>query len=268
MLRSRRFSFALFAFALCVLALPAIYAADGFSASLSSGQRSQIGLDRLTADELTALNSLVSSDLATARQLKVSALANPFSLRHSGTAAERAGLQHLSKDETAQLNELVATTIATQPVPRERPRLADKEVVSLKRRMEVHGGASFTYGWAKGGRNYREVGAWTSYFDPETGFGLAFGVSRYSGDVFYTGYPYGYDGYGYGYGGYGDYGYGVSGLPGDTVDLSLFHVSKNWMFEVGFSRTELSRNFSFDGDGTVFSPRASGTFRPGGFSRR
>jgi hypothetical protein len=60
----------------------------------------------------------------------------------------------------------------------------DGEILSEKGRLQVHGGMSLTMGWASGGRNYREVGAWVSYFDPVTGLGLSVGFSRYSGDIF------------------------------------------------------------------------------------
>jgi hypothetical protein len=135
-----------------------------------------------------------------------------------------------------------------EPVtPKERPRLKDNEVVSLKRRLEVHGGMSFTYGWASGGRNFREAGAWVSYFDPQSGLGMAFGFSRFSGDVPYD--------YGYYPGGYGRYGYyddhagGFYGGPGSTYDVDLFLVRPNFSLSLGFSQTEYSGRPVFDGSG-------------------
>ncbi len=133
-----------------------------------------------------------------------------------------------------------------EPVtPRERPRLQDNEVVSLKRRLEVHGGMSLTMGWASGGRNFREVGAWTSFFDPQSGFGMGFGISRLSGDVPYD-YGYGFYPGGY-YGGRGGLLYGAA--PGTTYDVDLFWVRPNFSLSVGFSQTEYSGRPLFDGTG-------------------
>ena len=140
---------------------------------------------------------------------------------------------------------------AAEPsTPKERPRLRDNEVISLARRLEVHGGMSFTYGWASGGRNFREAGAWVSYFDPVTGLGLAVGFSRFSGDMPYT---YGYSPYGYyGFGGYTGWLRGGSGSTYD-VDLSLFRP--NFAIDVGFSQTQFSGRSGFDGSGSSLRRR-------------
>lgn len=131
--------------------------------------------------------------------------------------------------------------------PKERPRLKDNQVVSLKRRLEVHGGMSFTYGWASGGRNFREAGAWVSYFDPQSGLGLAFGLSRFSGDApysygYYPYYPYAS---GYGYNRLG----GLYGTPGTGYDVELFWVRPSFSLSVGFSQNEFPRPTAFDGSG-------------------
>jgi hypothetical protein len=218
-----------------------LHAADsGFSATLSTGQRDSTGLDQLSASELTMLDLLVASDLATARQLRVATLDERFSIRHNG---QNAGLEHLSAGQVAQLDELVAATIAAQPLPKERPRLKDDQVVSLKSRLEVHGGMSFTIGWASGGRNFREAGAWVSYYDPVSGLGLGFGFSQYSGDAIY---PYGYYP-GYAYNGPGWYG----GAPGNTYSAEVFWARPNFSLGLGFSQTDYSHPAGFDGSGAA-----------------
>jgi hypothetical protein len=172
---------------LFALAASSLAAAEaGFSTTLPPGLRTATGLDRLTADERTILDMLVASDLAQARQLRLTALADTFSSRHAGQGT---GLERLEAGEVAALDEQVADLIATQPLPKERPRLRDDQVVSLKSRLQVHGGMSFTYGWASGGRDFRVVSGWVSYFDPATGIGLEIGVSRASGDLPYYYYP-------------------------------------------------------------------------------
>jgi hypothetical protein len=137
-----------------------------------------------------------------------------------------------------------------EPVtPKDRPRLKDNEVVSLKRRLEVHGGMSFTYGWASGGRNFREAGAWVSYFDPASGLGLAVGFSRLSGDV-----PYGYGYYPYAYDAY-DRGGWYYGGPRSGYDVDLFLVRPNFAIDLGFSQTDFSRRTAFDGSGASLHGR-------------
>jgi hypothetical protein len=129
-----------------------------------------------------------------------------------------------------------------EPVtPKDRPRLKDNEVVSLKRRLEVHGGMSFAYGWASGGRNFREAGAWASYFDPESGLGLAVGFSRFSGDV-----PYDFGYYPYAYNAYARPGW-YYGSPRSAYDVDLFLIRPNFAIDLGFSQTDFSPRSYFDG---------------------
>lgn len=183
--------------------LTVLSAADGgFSATLAAPQRDSAGLAQLSADQLVVLDRLVADDLASARQLKATELSGRFSARHTDAQRQAAGLDRLSAAQRDTLDELVAGAIAAQPLPRERPRLKDNEVVSLKRRLEVHGGMSFTYGWASGGGNYRGASAWVDYYDPVSGLGLSVGFSRYTGDLPYYGgwWPGYYDGGLYGYG--------------------------------------------------------------------
>lgn len=172
---------------LLVLAASSLVAADtGFSTTLSPGLRTATGLDRLSAEERAILDMLVASDLAQARQLRLPALADTFSSRHAGQGT---GIERLEADEVAVLDEHVADLIAAQPLPKDRPRLRDDQVVSLERRLQVHGGVSFTYGWASGGRDFRAASGWVSYFDPVTGIGIEIGVSQASGDLPYYYYP-------------------------------------------------------------------------------
>jgi hypothetical protein len=229
---------------LAITLAPLRAAESGFSSTLSTGQRSATGLEQFTADELAMFDVLVASDLATARQLRITTFGERFSDRHRG---QKAGVERLDSEQLAQLDELVADMIAAQPQPKDRPRLKDNEVVSLQRRLEVHGGMSFTYGWASGGRDFREAGAWVSYYDPVSGLGLAVGFSQYSGDVLY---PYGYYGYGpypYAYNRGGWYG----AVPGDTVGAQLSWSRPNFALGVGFSQTEFSRPTAFDGSGAA-----------------
>jgi len=170
-------------------------ASTGFTGKLTVEQKTETGLDTLTANELTALDHLVAADVARGRHTP--SLADPYSQRYGETDAKEAGLDRLTQEQLAKLDGLIATAVAAAPAPRlqprERPRLRGDDVLSDQRRLQVHGGFSLTYGSAGGGRNFHETGAWVSYFDPVTGIGLSFAYSRYSGDMFGSYYGNSYD---------------------------------------------------------------------------
>jgi hypothetical protein len=166
-----------------------VRAADGgFTSTLSSEERTAAGITLLTAGEIATLDRLVAEDYDRVRLFN--SVTSQFTERQTGTQLKQAGLDRLAPEQLAKLNETVATVLAARPQPRERPRLKDGAVLSEQGRLRVHGGMSFTYGWAGGGRSYRETSAWVSYFDPVTGIGLGFGFSNFSGDSLYPGYYY------------------------------------------------------------------------------
>jgi len=174
---------------LAALAAPLPAAGGGFTAALTPEQKAEAGLATLSSGQLGALDRLVAVDIVRSRHIRLPALTDPYSQRYSAVETKEAGLDQLSPEQLAKLDGLIASAIAAAPPPpslqpRERPRVRDGEILSEKGRMQVHGGMSLTMGWASGGRNYREVGAWVSYFDPVTGLGLSVGFSRSSGDMF------------------------------------------------------------------------------------
>jgi hypothetical protein len=185
---------------LAALATPLPATSVGFTTSLSQEQKTAAGLTNLTSAELAALDRLVAADTAGGRRTHAPALNDHFTRRYSEAETKEAGLDRLTPEQLEKLDELITSAIAVAPPPqpRERPRVRDGEILSEQGRMQVHGGASLTMGWAGGGRNYREVGAWVSYFDPVTGLGLSVGFSRYTGDLlgsyygnnYYAGMPY------------------------------------------------------------------------------
>jgi hypothetical protein len=184
------------------LSAPLCAADGGFTASLSAEEQAEAGLSGFSVTELAMLDLLVADDFARARQLKTSALPGTLSTRHPEAKLREAGLDRLTPEQLVKLNELVDAAVYNRPLPqpKERPRLKDSDVLSEQGRLQVHGGMSFTYGWAGGGRNFRETAAWVSYYDPVTGIGLGFGFSNASGDGLYSGfYPGNYDTYDRGY---------------------------------------------------------------------
>ena len=209
---------------------PALTAASAsFTATLSPEQKTESGLTSLSPAELAALDRLVAADVTLRAHLP--ALTDPYTRRYSETETKEAGLDRLTPEQLAKLDGLITSAVASAPPlpqPRERPRVRDGEILSEKGRLQVHGGMSLTMGWASGGRNFREVGAWVSYFDPVTGLGLSYSFSRTSGDLLgsYYGRDYSYN---------APYLYATSRAPFTLMD-----------------RTILDRN-EFTGDGASLS---------------
>jgi len=223
---------------------PALTAASAsFTATLSPEQKTESGLTSLSPAELAALDRLVAADVTLRAHLP--ALTDPYTRRYSETETKEAGLDRLTPEQLAKLDGLITSAVASAPPlpqPRERPRVRDGEILSEKGRLQVHGGMSLTMGWASGGRNFREVGAWVSYFDPVTGLGLSVGFSRYTGDILGSGYGRDY---------YSNAAYNYS-APRTT--FSAFELG-------GVDRNE------FTGDGASLRSLTGGRSAGGGFRR-
>lgn len=191
-------------------------AVGGFSATLSNDQQIAAGLATLTGDQRAALDRLVAAELARVRSNADEALTGTFLSRRSDEELALAGLNQLTPQQLTKLNEYAAAALAARPQPRERPRLKDSDVISAKRRPEIHGEVTVAYGFGRGGREMLAGSLFVNYYDPESRIGIGVEISQFEGDGFWGGYPgygygYGFDpiGYGYGYGyGYGsDWGY-------------------------------------------------------------
>lgn len=226
----------------------------GFIATLSSEDQASIGLDGLGENEWVALDDLVAEDLAFARRENLKEFDSTFMSRLSEAERKQAGLDRLTARQLTKLNELVAAAIAKRPTPRQRPRLKDSDVLA-KRRGEIHGSVSFTYGWGAGGRDYRAGSLWLDYYDPETRVGLGVGISTSEGGpgYYYPGYYSGYypgdyrDGF---LPGYYDYGYGAPAA-----------------FYGGFDRADFRGGY-FANDGSCFRALPAGGFGGRGGRRR
>lgn len=172
------------------------FAADGtggFTATLSSQQQSAAGLTRLSADEQTALNTLVAREVSLARQGNVKAFAGTFSSRRKPAERAATGLDRLSAEEIEQLDLLVANAIAAGPAQPTLPRRLKPSDVARRDRLEIHGEVTLAYGWG-GGREMRAGSVYTEIYDKETGVTLGLGYSQFSGDGWWR-YddPYCYD---------------------------------------------------------------------------
>ncbi len=223
--------------------LPAAEAAGGFSATLSSEQKTTAGLTTLTAEERSVLDQLVADDLADARHENLSALDGTFVARQTEAGRKAAGLDRLTPAQLAKLNELVAAAITAHPTPKERPRLKDSDVL-VKNRAEIHGSVTVAYGWGAGGRSMRAGSLWLDYYDPESRLGLSVGLSTASGGGFGGYYPDYYAGYGYG--------------PGYFSDPGVYFPTTSRAYLDASYRGENFGAEAFAGDGACFRPGSAG----------
>jgi hypothetical protein len=188
-----------------------LHAADtAFTSALPAWAKNADGLNKLTAEQLKALNDTVARDISLAQQGDTVAFANSFSARRTDAQRATLGLNQLSFEQINHLNDDVAHAIAYRPqlsvapVPANPSHLVDAgAVASFKRPWETHGELSLTVGGSKRGTFYGGSAA-IETTDPSGKFTLGVAVSQYRG----KGLPYCYDGpYALGFG-YGPYGYG------------------------------------------------------------
>jgi len=168
-------------------------AEGGFSATLSNEQKTSAGLLLLTAAEISALDQMIAREVIQIRRDSDSELPGTFVARRTDEEQNLAGLDRLNAEQLSALDASVATVLSTGPKPKERPRIKDTDVFSAKRKPEVHGELSLTYGRSSGGGEFRAASMWVDYFDPNTGLGLGIGISRASGNGFCGFYPDYYD---------------------------------------------------------------------------
>jgi hypothetical protein len=166
--------------------------ANGFVATLSAEDRKATGVEKLSTEEQSELDFLVTKELSLARAGNVRGFAGTFTSRRNPAERVAAGLDRLTTDEQAKLNELVATRLARRPDATSSVTRLKKEVVQkAKNPVELHGEVSFTYGWQKGGGEFKGGSIYVTAQDPDTGLAIGVGYAQYEGD--------GWWGYGPGY---------------------------------------------------------------------
>jgi hypothetical protein len=180
------FSFGCLAAILTLLISPAHAADRRFSATLNPAEAAQVGLVRLTSDQVAVLDALVRHDAATVANASAAHPVAPrFSQRLSADERRNAGLTLLSETELGRLDADVegfsrptapgaaAATLATPATV-----VASPTAVQWKQEPEIHGSVSFMVG--AGSHGYSEYGGAmdVTYFDPAHGFELSAGYSE------------------------------------------------------------------------------------------
>ena len=181
----------LFALALALAAVTNALAADArFSQALAIAERAEIGFNRLSSDQVAALDALVRRDLANQTSPRHNDKDAPPAARFSQrlTADERvvAGLPTFDEKELARLDELVAQhssaalarALLAPPVfyptgMRLRPIEPAKATAP-----EIHGSFTLSYGFGKGGYSEKSGGMTLNYEDPKHNLAVSFSYSE------------------------------------------------------------------------------------------
>lgn len=156
-----------------------------FSQMLAISERAEIGFNRLSSDQVAALDALVRRDFATRTSSSSRKTDSPPPARFSQrlTADERTvtGLTLFNETELARLDALVdhhtsaalARALLAPPVfyptgMRLRP------IETTKSAPEIHGSFTLSYGWGKGGYSEKTGGMELNYTDPARNFAVSF----------------------------------------------------------------------------------------------
>ncbi|HEY4299440.1 MAG TPA: hypothetical protein VGM73_01120 [Candidatus Didemnitutus sp.] len=157
-----------------------------FTRGLSGDDVEAAGLTKLTADQVTFLNSVVGREVDLARAGGVTGFAGTFSSRRTAVERTRAGLDLLTDAERARLDLLVAQAIVAGPVVTALDGPRKNRVVALVDRLQIHGEVSLTFGSSGHGRNFYGTSFFTTITDPATNLTIGIGFDQYHG----KGLPY------------------------------------------------------------------------------
>jgi hypothetical protein len=197
--------FVLYRFRAIIVAVwfSAILAATGWAAessrftdSLTAQQRTELGLNGLSSDNVAVINALVRQDESTVQLRNNNVRSTRFSQRRTEHERTIAGLDQLKPEQIAKLDELIGQRFAPAPSPLLESAMVPSalsvssvENNSAPRRPEIHGSFSLTYGWGKGG-SVMGGDATLMYEDPDHRYSVLFNYSQYRGKGFVPGlYP-------------------------------------------------------------------------------
>jgi hypothetical protein len=156
-----------------------------FSQSLSAAERAEVGLEKLSSDNLGVLDALVRRDTGAQGSTRAAAgTAATFSQRLSPDERRNAGFSLLTADQLARFDALVsrhesahlARTLLSPPVYISRGRI--EEPTEKKKEREIHGSYSLSYGWGSGGYSEKTGSMVMTMQDPENHFAISIGYSE------------------------------------------------------------------------------------------
>jgi len=159
-----------------------------FTDALAPDQRAELGFAQLSSDNIAVLNALVRQDESTFKLRKNTIATTRFSERRTSHEREIMGLGLLDAEQVAKLDALVGRRFV--PVVTTRwmessglpsgVAISSVDTLNERRRPDIRGSFSFTYGWGKGGS---VMGGDVNliYRDPERRYSVMFGYSQYEG---------------------------------------------------------------------------------------
>lgn len=158
----------------------------GFAAKLTAEEKAGAGLGKLSAEQLTALDSQVAKEVKLARQGDVRGFAGTFISRRTEAERVASGLGTLTTGEKYQLDRLVsralATTPAQPPVSITRPPSEAELLLKTKSDWETHGFVQLEYGFGSGDREYKAGTVAVTQVNPKTGTAFTFAYTVVEGD--------------------------------------------------------------------------------------
>jgi hypothetical protein len=180
-----------------VLASVTVSAAEptSFISTLSAENKAASGVERLSEEQIAALNAQIAREIAVARQGATVAFATSFTHRRTPQQRTEAGLDRLMTPELARLDTLVATAVANGAKPASPATDAlvttsspSTYVESIPRHAEVHGEVTLAYVSGSGGAHGYGASMVTTVTDPSGKYSLTFGFSQFYGKGFHH-YP-------------------------------------------------------------------------------
>ena len=175
----------------------------GFAARLTPDERAGAGLEKLTAEQRTALDAQVAKEVRLARQGDVQGFAGTFISRRTDEERTAAGLATLTTSEKYQLDRLVSRALAARPAQPPmaitRPASEGELLLKTKSDWETHGFVQFEYGFGSGDREYKAGTVAVEQVNVKTGTAFTFAYTVVEGDGWWWDRGYGPE-YGYRYG--------------------------------------------------------------------
>jgi hypothetical protein len=176
---------------------------SGFVARLTPEERTAAGVEKLSAEQRTALDAQVAKEVRLARQGDVTGFAGTFISRRTDEERTAAGLATLTTGEKYQLDRLVSRTLASRPpqppMAITRPASDGELLLKTKSDWETHGFVQLEYGFGSGDREYKAATMAVEQVNVKTGTAFTFAYTVAEGDGLWWNRGYGH-GYGYGYG--------------------------------------------------------------------
>lgn len=155
-----------------------------FSKSLKPADVKACGIDRLSKDQIAALDDLIQRQDAVAAS--ATAPLPPFSKRLTAEEYRAAGMDRLTEAEVVRIDDLVmlrekeffAAARRAVPAPGPVPASPETSVVASGPTPELHGSVTVGMGWGSGGTSDRFGAVESTYTDPAHGFSIDVGVAE------------------------------------------------------------------------------------------